>query len=238
MGTRGSCRRVVRPGSYSPMTRAARVYHRALPIRNLPTMSSSPPVVRQIVSINVGTARPLLAQGRRVLSAIGKRPVDGPVEVRALGLAGDEQADLSVHGGLSKAVYAYPAEHAAFWQRARAEAGAGLFDEPLPPGRFGENLTLRGLLETELWIGDRLVFPDCVLVVSEPRQPCFKFNAVMGFAHAAKVMAESGFCGCYLSVEQAGTLQAGQAFELVPGARQRSLPEVFLPKARRITRDD
>jgi MOSC domain-containing protein YiiM len=193
---------------------------------------------RQLVSVNVAVARPLNIGGRRVMSAIGKHPVLGPVEVRPLGLEGDEQADLSVHGGLSKAVYAYPSEHYAWWQQARADAGASLFDEALPPGMFGENLTVRGLLEQDLWIGDRLVFPDCTLVVSEPRQPCFKFNAVMGFAQAAKLMAQSGYCGWYLRVERPGSLEAGQGFELLPGARQLSVREAFLPKARRITRDD
>ena len=103
----------------------------------------------QVLSVNTGVAHPLrVAGGRKVLSAIGKSPVDGPVPVLALGLLGDEQADLSVHGGLDKAVYAYPAEHLAFWQKERRERGVSLFDEALPPGFLGENLTIEGLLET------------------------------------------------------------------------------------------
>jgi MOSC domain-containing protein YiiM len=184
----------------------------------------------QILSLNIGQAAPLEVAGRRILSAIGKRSVAGPVAVSALGLAGDEQADPSVHGGLSKAVYAYPAEHMAFWQAQRREHGVSLFDESLPPGFMGENLSLSGLLEADAWVGDELHFPDCVLRVSEPRQPCFKFNAVMGFAHASKRMAESGHCGFYLSVVKTGTLEAGQVFELRPGSRQLSIAQAFAGK--------
>jgi MOSC domain-containing protein YiiM len=130
--------------------------------------------------------------------------VEGPVAVGPLGLAGDEQADLSVHGGLAKAVYAYPSEHLPFWQTVRAQAQVALWDDTLPPGAMGENLLLQGLREQDLWVGDRLVLPGCVLVVSEPRQPCFKFGAAMGFAQAVKLMAQSGFCGSYLAVLQPG----------------------------------
>lgn len=184
----------------------------------------------QILSLNIGQAAPLDVGGRRILSAIGKRSVVGPVAVSTLGLAGDEQADPSVHGGPGKAVYAYPTEHMAFWQAQRREHGVSLFDEPLPPGFMGENLSLSGLLEADAWVGDELHFPDCVLRVSEPRQPCFKFNAVMGFAQASKRMAQSGFCGFYLSVVKAGPLEAGQGFELHPGSRQLSIAQAFAGK--------
>src|SRR5512134_115259 len=135
---------------------------------------------RRITSLNVATAQPVEIKGRKVMTAIGKRPVAGPVAVHALGLDGDEQADLSVHGGLSKAVYAYPSEHYPFWNTVRAQAQVALWDEALPYGALGENLTLAGVAENELWIGDVLRFPGCQLAVSEPRYPCFKFNAAMG----------------------------------------------------------
>jgi MOSC domain-containing protein YiiM len=170
-------------------------------------------------SVNVGVARPLMAGGRRVLSGIGKQAVSGPVAVARLGLAGDEQADLSVHGGLDKAVYAYSAEHAAFWQARRQEHGVSLFDEALPGGFVGENLTLQGLLEPQVWVGDELHFPDCVLRVTAPREPCFKFNAIMGYPQAARDMVLSGRSGFYLAVDVPGTIEAGQAFTLVPGRR-------------------
>ncbi len=185
----------------------------------------------KVLSVNCATVREVSIGGRRVATAIGKQPVAGPVGVRPLGLAGDEQADLSVHGGLTKAVYAYPREHFAFWQTVRAQARVALWDEPVAPGLFGENLTLEGVTEDRLWIGDRLVLPGCALAVSEPRFPCFKFNAAMGFPQAAKLMWQSGYCGSYLAVIEPGEVAAGDAFELVPGPREVSVRELFRARA-------
>jgi MOSC domain-containing protein YiiM len=185
----------------------------------------------KVLSVNVGRAQKLRVGDRTVLTAIGKRAVAQAVEVRPLGLAGDEQVDLTVHGGLAKAVYAYPSEHYAFWRRARALDQVSLFDElieeDLPWGSLGENLTLSGLLETRLWVGDYLVFARCVLRVTEPRQPCGKFTASLGLPTAAKLMAQEANCGSYLAVDQAGLIEAGEHFELVPGARQQSLVGLF-----------
>ncbi len=185
-----------------------------------------------IVHVCTGTARKVQINGRTVLTAIHKTPVLGPVAVGPLGLQGDQQADLTVHGGLSKAVYAYPSEHLPFWQTVRAQAQVALWDEPVPPGLLGENLLLQGVLENELWIGDRLELPGCTLAVSEPRMPCFKFNAAMGFAQASKLMAQSGFCGTYLVVLNGGTLQAGDPIRLVPGPREVGLRELFKARTR------
>ena len=182
---------------------------------------------RKVLSVNVARASPVAINGRRVMTAAGKRPVEGSRAVLALGLEGDEQADLSVHGGQSKAVYAYPSEHYAFWRTVRAQAGVSLWDEALPNGALGENLTLAGVLESGLWIGDVLRFPHCALAVSEPRYPCFKFNAVMGFPHAGKLMTESGWCGAYLAVREPGTIAPGQAFTLAPGPREVGIVELF-----------
>jgi MOSC domain-containing protein YiiM len=184
-----------------------------------------------LVSLNLSLARPMLIQGREVMTGIDKRSTAGPVEVRPLGLAGDEQADLSVHGGLSKAVYAYPSEHYPFWQTVRAQARAAAWDEALVPGALGENLTLAGLLEDQVWIGDVLRFANCELAVSEPRFPCFKFNAAMGFNQAAKLMTANAWCGFYLAVRVSGTLQAGEAFELIPGPREVGITELFRARA-------
>jgi len=181
----------------------------------------------RVLSVNVARAVAVEIDGRPVLTAIGKRPVDGPVGVRALGLEGDEQADLSVHGGLGKAVYAYPSEHLPFWQTVRAQARAAAWDDVVPPGLMGENLTLAGLLESDAYVGDVLRFPDCELAVSEPRFPCFKFNAALGFAQAAKLMAANAWCGFYLAVRVPGTLRAGAAFELRPGPREVGIAELF-----------
>ena len=178
-------------------------------------------------SLNVSVARRVEINGRAVMTAIGKRSVSGPQAVRPLGLEGDEQADLTVHGGLSKAVYAYPREHYPFWQTVRAQAQVSLWDEPLPNGFMGENLTLSGLLETQVWIGDVLRFANCELAVSEPRFPCFKFNAAMGFSHASKLMSANAWCGFYLAVRVPGTLAAGEDFELLPGPREVGITELF-----------
>ena len=186
----------------------------------------------KVLAVCVGGAQEVTINGRKVSTAIGKRAADSPVAVGPLGLQGDEQADASVHGGLSKAVYAYPSEHHAFWRTVRAQARVSLWDEPVAPGLFGENLLLHGLTEERLWIGDRLHLPHCVLAVSEPRLPCFKFNAALGFAHAAKLMVQSGFCGAYLGVVEPGTVSAGDAIELRPGPREVGLRELFKSRAR------
>ena len=182
--------------------------------------------------VNLGRARPVRVNGRSTTGAIAKQPAPGRVAVGPLGLAGDEQADLSVHGGLGKAVYAYPLEHYAFWQTVRAQAKVSLWDSPMAPGSMGENLTLEGLLEDRLWIGDRLKLPSCVLAVSEPRFPCFKFNASMGFAQASKLMVQSGYCGSYLFVVEPGQVSAGDPVELIAGPREVNLRELFKARAR------
>ena len=187
-------------------------------------------VVYSVASVQVAQARKVQVSGRSILTAIHKTAVHGPVVVKALGLHGDEQADLSVHGGLEKAVYAYPAEHYAFWNAARSAAGVAGIDTDLTHGSIGENLTLNGLLETDVWVGDVLRFANCALRVEQPREPCYKFNAAMGFNTAVKTMAQSGFCGYYLSVDTPGTVQAGESFELVPGARHLSIPQRFAAK--------
>ena len=183
-----------------------------------------------LVSIQTATCRRVKMGERTVLTAFGKLPVAGDVAVMPLGLVGDEQADLSVHGGLEKAVYAYPAEHYAFWKNARVEAGVCPLEDSLPYGGLGENLTLQGLLEADVWAGDVLRFVNCELKVTLPREPCYKFNAVMGFARASKLMAQSGFCGFYLSVLTPGTLRAGETFELVRGRRSVRIAQLFAAK--------
>jgi len=192
----------------------------------------------KVLSVNRALAADVHVNGRKMRSAIGKRAVNGPVAVRWLGLEGDEQADLSLHGGLSKAVYAYPHEHFSFWQTVRAQAQVSLWDEPLPHGTMGENLTIEGLSEDRLWVGDRLLIgggggsTGCVLAVSEPRFPCGKFTAAMGFRHAARMMVQSGYCGAYLGVLVPGWVQAGDAIGLQPGPRDVNLRDLFKSRAR------
>ncbi|MGP1682772.1 MAG: MOSC domain-containing protein [Giesbergeria sp.] len=193
-------------------------------------VAAAPSTSLQVLSVNLGTCQRLSVGERSVLSGIGKRAVTGTVAVRPLGLDGDEQADLCVHGGLGKAVYAYPAAHYDFWRAERRKRGVSLAGEALPPGFMGENLTVEGLLEGEAYVGDRLHFPDCVLRIAAPREPCYKFNAVMGFAQAGRTMAIAGCCGYYLAVEQPGTIAAGQSARLEPGQRGLSIAEAFAGK--------
>ena len=196
-----------------------------MPPHSVPSLSGT------LISIQTGQVRPLMVGGRKLVSAIGKTAVAGPIEVGVLGLAGDEQADLSVHGGLSKAVYALPSEYLTWWQAQRQLHGATMFEEPLAPGYLGENLSLQGLLEHELFIGDRLDFGDVVLRVTQPREPCGKFNAVMGYAQAAKDMVQSGRCGFYLAVDKPGLLQVGAPCQVLPGSRSTRVTEALQQKA-------
>jgi len=187
----------------------------------------------RLLSLNVARASAITIRDREVLTAIGKRAVDGARAVGALGIEGDEQADLTVHGGPSKAVYAYPSEHYPFWQTVRAQAGVAPWDAALAPGALGENLTLAGVLESDVFIGDVLRFPNCALAVSGPRFPCFKFNAAMEFAHAAKLMVQSAWCGWYFSVRETGTIAAGESFTIDPGPREVGIVELFRARTRR-----
>jgi len=139
-------------------------------------------------------------------------------EVHRLGLGNDVHAHPHIHGGPNKAVLIITEEGI-------DELKSQGF--PVYPGAMGENLTLAGVAENELWIGDVLRFPGCQLAVSEPRFPCFKFNAAMGFRHAAKLMIESAWCGTYLAVRVPGTIAAGQSFSVVPGPREVGIAELF-----------
>jgi MOSC domain-containing protein YiiM len=181
----------------------------------------------RLQSLNVARASPVSIRGSEVMTAIRKRPVDSPRAVGPLGIEGDEQADLSVHGGPGKAVCAYPSEHYPFWQTVRAQAGVAPWDAPLAPGALGENLTVAGVVESQVFIGDVLRFPGCALAVSEPRFPCFKLDAAMGFEHAGKLMVQSTWCGWYLAVREPGTIAAGDSFTIVPGPREVGIRELF-----------
>ncbi len=182
----------------------------------------------KILSVNAGRVAPLFVneggQRQSVMSAIRKQTQSGPVAVRPLGIDGDEQADLTVHGGLDKAVYLYPVEHHAFWSEQLKIAKR--IDASFEHGAFGENLSSEGLLEASLWVGDRLQIAEVLLQVTEPRQPCFKFAARLGYASAVKHMLQSGRTGVYLKVITEGTLQAGDGIVLIPGKREVSIASI------------
>lgn len=162
----------------------------------------------QLISVNVGLPRQVQWRGRTVSTGIFKQPVEGPVAVRSLNLDGDRQADLSVHGGPEKAVYAYPSEHYAAW---RAE----LPDAELSWGAFGENLTTAGLLEDTLRIGDRVRAGTAELVVTQPRMPCYELGIRFGRADMVRRFLKSGRSGFYFSVAEEGVAQAGDPITVV-----------------------
>ncbi len=159
-----------------------------------------------VVSVNVGLPREVQWRGETVRTSIFKEPVAGRVRVEALNIAGDRQSDLSVHGGTDKAVYAYPSEHYAFW---RGE----LPGVDLAPGAFGENLTLEGLREDAVRIGDRYRAGSAEFVVTQPRVPCYKLGVRFGRPDVVKRFLRSGRSGFYLAVLREGDIGAGDTIE-------------------------
>jgi MOSC domain-containing protein YiiM len=162
-------------------------------------------------TICVGGPQPVAHDGGYVTTSIWKHPVVGPVRAEGHNLAGDRQSDLTVHGGEFKAVYAYPVEHYPAWC-------ADLGVDDLPHGAFGENLTVDGLLETEVRLGDRLTIGTAEFVVTQPRMPCSKLALRHGRPDILKMMIATGRHGCYLSIARAGTIEAGQPITRTPVA--------------------
>ena len=162
----------------------------------------------KLISVCVGLPRQVSWKGKSVTTGIFKQQVDGRVMLRSLNLDGDQQADLTVHGGAEKAVYAYPMEHYAFWQHE-------LPDEELPWGAFGENLTVEGLSETTVNIGDCFRIGTAEVMVTQPRFPCFKLNLKFGRDDMVKRFLNSRLSGIYFSVVQEGEVGVGDAIELV-----------------------
>ena len=162
----------------------------------------------KLLSVNVGLPREVQSGRTRVLTSIFKSPVDGRVAVVGDNLAGDQQSDLSVHGGPDKAIYAYPSEHYGFWRDQ-------LPDVELTWGAFGENLTTEGLSEATVHVGDHLRIGSVELVVTQPRSPCFKLGIRFDRADMVKRFLASRRSGFYFGVVQEGELGAGNAIEVL-----------------------
>lgn len=162
----------------------------------------------KLISVSVGLPREVAWKGKQVLTGIFKEPVARRLQLRRLNLDGDQQADLSVHGGADKAVYAYPAEHYEYWRRELA----GM---PLPWGMFGENFTTEGLSETTVHIGDRFRIGTAEVVVTQPRMPCYKLGIKFGRDDMVKRFLHSGLTGFYFAVLQEGEVGAGDTIEPV-----------------------
>jgi MOSC domain-containing protein YiiM len=167
-----------------------------------------PASLLRVESVNVGRPKEVLWKGRQVRTSIFKEPVAGRVAVRTLNLEGDEQADLKVHGGPDMAIYVYPADYYAFWR--------GQFPElALPWGMFGENLTIWGLRDDTIHIGDRFQVGSARLVVKSPRLPCTKLALKFGRDDMIKRFQQSGFSGFYCAVLQVGEVAAGDVVKLL-----------------------
>jgi len=159
-------------------------------------------VTATLISVQVGVPRTVLLDGGEVSTGIFKTPVRERVRMRALNLEGDRQADLSVHGGRDKAVYAYPSEHYAYWKKE-------LPGVDLPWGSFGENLTTQGLLEGDVFLGDRFTIGEAEVVVTQPRIPCYKLNLKFQRGDMAKRFLASHRSGFYFRVLREGEIGAG-----------------------------
>ena len=181
----------------------------------------------QLISINSGKVGPLFTNQHSdhpvVMSGIKKNGIShihqpNPVDINSLGVIGDEQADPTVHGGIEKAIYVYPYEHYPFWNALLSRELKRPMD--LQPGAMGENFTITGLLEENVFVGDTLQIGDLEFAVTKLREPCFKFNARMGYKGAAKAMLQSGHCGWYMRVITPGTLIAGSTINHLPGRQE------------------
>ena len=186
----------------------------------------------RLLSISAGKVVPLFGNHhpnyKSVASAIHKQRISSldnplPAEITTLGVKADEQADLSVHGGIEKAIYVYPAEHYTFWNELLTRETKQCVE--LQHGALGENFTIEGLLETEVFVGDRLLIGALEFAVVKLREPCFKLNAALSYKGAAKAMLQSGFSGWYLRVIKTGMLTADSAITLIPGSRNTSIAE-------------
>jgi MOSC domain-containing protein YiiM len=184
----------------------------------------------KIVSVNIGLPREVNWQGKLVTTGIFKEPVDGPVMMRTLNLDGDAQADLTVHGGASKAVYTYPSEHYGYW---RTE----LPGVDLPWGMFGENFTTEGLLEEAVCIGDKFRVGETEVIVTEPRMPCYKLGIKFGRADIIKRFLASRRTGFYFAVVREGIVSAGDTVELI-GREQREITVADITRLYAFEKDD
>ncbi len=161
-----------------------------------------------LISVNVGLPKTVQWRDQPVTTGIFKSPVDGPVALRKHNLEGDQQADLTVHGGPTKAVYVYPTQHYDYWGRELPDVEFGW-------GHFGENFSVDGMDDETICIGDEFSVGTARVVVTEPRMPCFKLSVRFGRADMPKRFLQSRRSGFYFGVVEEGQVQAGDALELL-----------------------
>ena len=184
----------------------------------------------KILSVNVGLPRKVTWQGKVVTTGIFKEPVNAPVMMRTLNLEGDQQADLTVHGGVNKAVYAYPSEHYGYW---RTE----LPGVDLRWGMFGENFTTEGLLEEATYIGDRFGIGEAEVMVTEPRMPCYKLGIKFGRPDIIKRFLTSRRTGFYFAVVREGMVGTSDAIKLI-GQEQQDISVADITRLYAFEKDD
>ena len=161
----------------------------------------------KVLSVNVGLPRKVIFNGQTITTAIFKDPVNGPIMLRKLNLDGDRQADLTVHGGVDKAVYSYPAEHYGYWRKQFPHMD-------LEWGLFGENFTTEGLMEDAVNVGDQFKVGSAKLVASQPRMPCYKLGVRFGTMDIIRRFLASSRPGIYFRVLEEGEVQTGDKIKI------------------------
>ena len=162
----------------------------------------------KVLSVHVGSLQEMLRNGKKIQTGIFKQPTEGPIEVKQLGLEGDQQANKKLHGGVYKAICVYPSEHYDLWKEELGNPGLSF-------GDFGENLTTAGLMEGDICLGDRLRIGSVEMVVTQPREPCITLNARLDTKDLSARIRKSGRSGFYCSVEREGTIKKGGSIEYV-----------------------
>ena len=160
----------------------------------------------KVLSVNVGSLQKMIRNGKKIQTGIFKKPTEGPINVKRLGLEGDQQANKKLHGGIDKAICVYPSEYYDLWKE---ELGK----PDLSFGDFGENLTTVGLLEDDIYVGDRLRIGSVEVVVTQPREPCITLNVRFGRKDLSTLIRKSGRSGFYFSVEKEGIIKNGDSIE-------------------------
>jgi len=162
----------------------------------------------KVLSVNVGSLQKMLRNGKKIQTGIFKKSTEGPINVKWLGLEGDQQANKKLHGGIDKAICVYPSEYYELWKE---ELGK----PDLSFGDFGENLTTFGLLEDDIYLGDRLRIGSVEVVVTQPREPCITLNVRLGRKDLSALIRKSGRSGFYFSVEKEGIIENGDSIESI-----------------------
>lgn len=162
----------------------------------------------KVLSVQVGSLQEMLRSGKKIRTGIFKRKTEGPIKVTRLGLEGDDQGNKKLHGGIYKAICVYPSEHYDHWKEELGNPGLSF-------GDFGENLTTAGLMEGDIYLGDRLRIGSAELVVTQPREPCITLNARLSTKDISARIRKSGRSGFYFSVVKEGIIKNGDSIEYV-----------------------